>query len=105
MNDLLKGYSSNFASNKKFNMKFHSKKDHQQSITILSKHWSRSRGEYAFLRKIKSAEVLSEKLEYDSRLVVNRLGTFYIRIPQPLNIRTENQGPTQSEDAVIALDS
>jgi len=104
MNDLLKGYSSNFASNKKFNMKFRSKKDHQQSITILSKHWSRSRGEYAFLHKIKSAEVLPEKLEYDSRLVINRLGKFYICIPQPLNIRTENQGPTQSEDAVIALD-
>ena len=39
MNDLLKGYSSNFATNhKKFNMKFRSKKDSQQSITVLSKH-------------------------------------------------------------------
>src|SRR5205814_3181486 len=39
MNDLLKGYSSNFAANrKKFNMKFRSKKDSQQSITVLSKH-------------------------------------------------------------------
>ena len=47
MNDLLKGYSSNFAANcKKFNMKFRSKKDPQQSIAILSKHWGKSRGEY-----------------------------------------------------------
>ena len=39
MNDLLKGYSSNFAAKrKKFNMKFRSKKDSQQSITVLSKH-------------------------------------------------------------------
>ena len=47
MNDLLKGYSSNFAANrKKFKMKLRSKKDPQQSITILSKHWGKSCGEY-----------------------------------------------------------
>jgi len=39
MNDLLKGYSSNFAAkHKKFKMKFRSKKDSHQSITVLSKH-------------------------------------------------------------------
>lgn len=98
MNDLLKGYSSNFAANrKKFNMKHRSKKDPQQSIAILSKHWSKSRGEYAFLHHIKSAESLPKQLEYDSRLVVNRLGEFYICIPQPLNIRTESQGSLFSE--------
>ena len=54
MNDLLKEYSSNFAANrKKFKMKLRSKKDPQQSITILSKHWDKSRGEYSFLSKIK----------------------------------------------------
>jgi len=67
MNDLLKGYSSNFAANrKKFNMKFRSKKDSQQSITVLSKHWGKSRGEYSFLHKIKSSEPLPKKLEHDS---------------------------------------
>ncbi|CAI2199238.1 8443_t:CDS:2, partial [Funneliformis geosporum] len=40
INDLLKGYSSNFAAKrKKFKMKFCSKKDSHQSITVLSKHW------------------------------------------------------------------
>ncbi|CAG8745236.1 8698_t:CDS:2, partial [Gigaspora rosea] len=40
MNDLLKGYATNFAANRKnFKMKFRSKKDPQQSIAILSKHW------------------------------------------------------------------
>ena len=74
MNDLLKGYSSNFAAKrKKFKMKFRSKKDSQQSITILSKHWGKSRGEYSFLPNIKSSEPLPRKLEYDSHLVVNRL--------------------------------
>ena len=70
-------------------MKLRSKKDPQQSITILSKHWGKSRGEYAFLSKIKSAEPLPNKLEYDSRLVMNRLG----ELPRPLEIRAENQGP------------
>jgi hypothetical protein len=94
MNDLLKGYSSNFAANrKKFKMKFRSKKDSQQSITVLSKHWGRSRGEYSFLSKIKSSEPLPNKLEYDSRLVMNRLGEYYLCIPRPLEIRAENQGP------------
>ena len=94
MNDLLKGYSSNFAANrKKFNMKFRSKKDSQQSIAILSKHWGRLRGEYSFLHKIKSSEPLPEKLKYDSRLVLNRLGEYYLCIPRPLEIRAENQGP------------
>lgn len=94
MNDLLKGYSTNFATNrKKFKMKFRSKKDPHQSIVIHSKHWGKSRGEYSFLPKMKSAEPLPNKLEYDSRLVVNQLGEFYLCIPRPLEIRAENQGP------------
>ena len=35
---------------------------------------------------------------------MNWLGEFYLCIPQPLEIWAENQDPTQSEDAVIALD-
>ena len=94
MNDLLKGYSSNFAANrKKFNMKFRSKKDSQQSITVLSKHWGKSRGEYSFLPKIKSSEPLPKNLEYDSCLVMNRLGEYYLCIPRPLEIQAKNQGP------------
>jgi len=93
MNDLLKGYSSNFAANrKKFKMKLRSKKDPQQSIMILSKCWGKSRGEYSFFPKIKP-EPLPYKLEYYSRLVMNRLGEYYLCIPRPLDIQAENQGP------------
>ncbi|GBC05058.1 hypothetical protein RclHR1_00600021 [Rhizophagus clarus] len=107
MNDLLKGYSTNFATNrKKFKMKFRSKKDPHQSIVIHSKHWGKSRGEYSFLPKMKSAEPLPNKLEYDSRLVVNQLGEFYLCIPRPLEIRAENQGPMFQKEGseVISLD-
>ena len=91
MNDLLKGYSTNFAANrKKFNMKFRSKKDPHQSIVIHSKHWGKSHGEFSFLSKMKLAEPLPNKLEYDSCLVVNQLGEFYLCIPRPLEIRAEN---------------
>ncbi|RHZ54909.1 hypothetical protein Glove_421g12 [Diversispora epigaea] len=83
--------SSNFASDKKFKMEFRSKKNPRQSIVIHSQHWGRSRGEYSFLPKIKSAESLPEKLGYDS------LGEFYLCMPKPLEIRTENQGPLFSE--------
>ncbi|RHZ90027.1 hypothetical protein Glove_9g275 [Diversispora epigaea] len=104
MNNLLKSYSSNFAAKqKKFKMKFRSKKDQQQSIAILSKHWDKSKGVYTFLCKMKSAKNLLAELHYDSRLVMNQLGEFYLCIPQPLEIWAKNQGPTQS-DAVIALD-
>jgi hypothetical protein len=41
---------------------------------------------------MKSAEPLPNKLEYDSRLVVNRLGEFYLCIPRTLEIQAENQG-------------
>ncbi|CAG8829974.1 17221_t:CDS:2, partial [Racocetra persica] len=59
MNDLLKGYASNFAANRKnFKMKFCSKKDPQQSIAILFKHWGKSCGEFSFLHKMNSAESL-----------------------------------------------
>lgn len=99
MNDLLKGYASNFAAKRKnFKMKFRSKKDPQSSIAILSKHWGRSRGEFSFLHKMNSAEPLPKQLEYDSRLVINRLGEFYLCIPEPLKIRAENQGPLFSEN-------
>ena len=53
---------------------------------VLSKHWGKSRGEYSFLPKIKSSEPLSKKLEYDSRLVMNRLGEYYLCIPKSYTI-------------------
>ncbi|GBB95779.1 hypothetical protein RclHR1_02610016 [Rhizophagus clarus] len=68
MNDLLKGYSTNFATN---------------------------------------PEPLPNKLEYDSRLVMNQLGEFYLCIPRLLEIRAENQGPMFQKEGsgVISLDS
>uniref|UniRef100_U9V5E2 Uncharacterized protein n=1 Tax=Rhizophagus irregularis (strain DAOM 181602 / DAOM 197198 / MUCL 43194) TaxID=747089 RepID=U9V5E2_RHIID len=62
MNDLIKVYSSTFASGiKRFTMRYRSKKDRQQSITIKSKHWDRKKVSTLFCGR-------------------------------PLELRTENQG-------------
>ncbi|CAG8481110.1 uncharacterized protein OCT59_002870 [Rhizophagus irregularis] len=116
MSDLLKAYNSTFATGiKGFTMKYRSKKDKQQSITIESKHWGRKKGEYSFLWKIKSSRPIpstllrTQRVGYDSRLVMNRLGEFYLCIPKPLELRTENQGPfivneEQRRTKLISLD-
>ncbi|CAG8757958.1 4627_t:CDS:2, partial [Racocetra persica] len=78
--------------------KFCSTKDPQQSIAILSKHWGKSSGEFSFLHKMHLAESLPKKLDYNSCLVINRFGEFYFCIPEPLEIRAENQGPLFSEN-------
>src|SRR5437016_9403055 len=42
---------------------------------------------------IKSSEQIPEKMEYDCRLTINRLGEFYLCIPRPLEIKADNQDP------------
>ncbi|CAG8823451.1 15649_t:CDS:1, partial [Gigaspora rosea] len=79
-------------------MKFHSKKDPQQSIAILFKYWDKFHSEFLFLHKINLAESLSKKLEYDSHFVINHLSEFYLCIPEPLKIQAENQGSLFSEN-------
>ncbi|RIB26839.1 hypothetical protein C2G38_2162191 [Gigaspora rosea] len=67
MNDLLKGYTSNFATKCKF--------------------WD----EYSFLHKINSAKSFPKQYKYNSCLVINHLGEFYLSILEPLKIKTKNQ--------------
>jgi hypothetical protein len=90
MNNLLKVYKSNFAKGDKFQIKYRKKKDERESIPILNKHWSRKSGVYSFLSRMKSAEPLTDKLQYDSRLIRTRLGHYYLCVSKPLEIRSEN---------------
>jgi hypothetical protein len=41
---------------------------------------------------MKSAEPLTDKLQYDSRLIRTRLGHYYLCVSKPLEIRSKNQG-------------
>jgi putative transposase len=73
MNDLLKAYKTCIASKKKFEIKFKSKKDRKDSIVIHSKHYTQIRGQYSFIKRMKSSEKLPLKIDYDARLIRDKL--------------------------------
>jgi putative transposase len=108
MDDLLKAYASGFArrknDKKSFKLGFRSRKTaFQESIVVHHKHYKNKTGTYAFLKKLRSAEPLPEDLIYDSRLVLERrTNAFYLCIPMPLVVRSENQAPATKR--IIALD-
>ncbi|KAK9363877.1 putative transposase DNA-binding domain-containing protein, partial [Lipomyces starkeyi] len=108
MHDLVKAYDSAHARYKNDNnvfkiikIKHRSRtKCRQESIVIHHKHWSRGRGKYAFLRKMKSAEPLPKELSHDSRLVYQRTtGHYYLCVPM---ISQVHEGPASGR--LISLD-
>lgn len=101
MIDLIKGFSVNFGSEKKFKMKFRSKKDGQQSIVIHHKHFKHKKGDYAFIKHMKTAEPLPS-VNHDSIITLDKLKRYFICIPVDLEIRSENQRPKTKN--VISLD-
>ena len=121
MNDLIKAYSNYFKKKKeekgkemkrkkrKNPIEYRSKKNESESIVIHSKHWKKS-GIFhpTFFGKepIRGSEPLPDKLYYDSRIQRNRLGEFYLCIPMPLEIRSDNQTPKwkKIEDGILAID-
>jgi len=101
MIDLIKGFSVNFGNEKKFKMKFRSKRDRQQSIVIHHKHFKHKKGAYAFIKDMKTAEPLPS-VNHDSRIILDKLKRYFICIPIDLEIRSENQRPKTKN--VISLD-
>jgi hypothetical protein len=97
MNGVLKAYKSNLAKGVKFDIKIRSKKDEQQSVDALNKHWLKKKEVFSFLRTIKSAEALPYDLVYDSRLIKTRTGHYYLCVPKPLEVRSESQAPIFNE--------
>lgn len=107
MMDVLNAYKSNFAKKRKdpshqFEIKFRSRRAESQAITIHSKHWKgagvfypRSFGK----QPIKAAESLPRDLVYDTKLVKDRLGRFYLCQILPLE-----EVQNTPEEKVIALD-
>lgn len=105
--DFIKSYKNPKPGKKR---KFRSKKDKSQSITIHSKHYKHKRGVYGnLIRNLKASEKLPDKIDYDSRIIRNKLGEFYICIPCILKIKPENQGPIFTNEqaecrGVVSLD-
>lgn len=105
MNDVLLAYKTNFAAKrKKFVINFKSRKASSDSIVIGSRQWKK--GGIPFPRffgktPLKTTEPIPEKLDYDCRLQRTSSGNFFLCIPRPLEIRSENQAP---KNKLIALD-
>ena len=114
MADVLKAIQSNLAAKReRFNLKFRSRKDEHQSISVLKKHWNHTRGVYSHVlnsTNLKSPEKLPDALECDSRLIRTRLGHYYLCLPMELKVSSaENQGTagamqTSCVDGIISLD-
>jgi putative transposase len=114
MADVVKAIQSNFAAKReRFDLKFRSRRDECQSISVLKKHWNHARGVYSQVlnsRRLRSAEKLPDVLECDSRLIRTRLGHYYLCLPMELKVSgAENQGAavtvqTACVDGIISLD-
>ncbi|KAG2374051.1 hypothetical protein C9374_011130 [Naegleria lovaniensis] len=87
----------------KFMIHFRRKKDRKDHFILHCKHWKSKKGQYSFIRNIKSAEPLPKELQYNSVIIKNKLNHYYLCIPQVLDIRGENQAP-QHSGQVEALD-
>ena len=83
-----------------FRMKYRSKKDRIQTISILARDWNRNRGEYAFLKDIVTSEQ-SLKVNNMVNITMNHLGHFYLCVSVPLDI-IDNQDDVRGK--VISLD-
>jgi putative transposase len=107
MNDFIKAYSTQkmlVAQGKRkcFTMKFRSKR-RDQSIAVLSKHWKpRHYFDPANFvgAPLVAAEPLPPTLKYDSRLIRDKCGRYFLCIPQALD---DYLAHTQ-ENEIIALD-
>ena len=93
-----------------FKLKLRSRKDPQQTIDVLKKHWNtHKRGAFAAIfraNKLRQAPGdrwhIPDKLYADSKLTLDRLGRYYLCIPMPIEKkRGENQA---SRLPVAAID-
>jgi len=98
MRDLLKNIKSNNEKSKtqgcKFKMKFKCKKDKNDSISVLGKKWNKNDNFYSSIfniDNINSTEPLPKELKYTSRLKKSPLNKYYLCIPKPLGLQSENQ--------------
>jgi putative transposase len=92
-------------------LKFRSRKDKVQGISVLKKNWGHKRKNSKFRdvfnsHVLRSCEALPAKLQHDSRLTRNRLGHYYLCLPMPIETMSENQAPSfqAAQHATMSLD-
>ncbi|CAG8723819.1 1168_t:CDS:2, partial [Dentiscutata heterogama] len=83
-----------------FRMKYKTKKDRSQTISILARDWNRKKGKYAFLKTVIVSERPPE-INHTVNITMNRLGHFYMCVSIPLDV-SDNQDGVKGK--VISLD-
>ena len=86
--------------------KFRSKKDKQQTLVIRGRDWNRKSGHYSNIfskNKILASEELPTTIESEFRVILDRLGHYYLCIPRQVKKASENQAP-RSHHGVVSLD-
>lgn len=97
--DFIHNLKTNFAKGDKFQLKFQSRKNGNESISVLAKKWNKDCTFYSSIFKpsvLKSSEPLPEKLLYTSRFKKTDTGKYFICIPEPLQVKSENQAPEKN---------
>lgn len=98
--------ASNSSATTTCHFKYRSKRDKQQSIVVRGRDWNRTRGMYSDVlgkNVMNSSEELPEEMEADFRVVLDRLGHYYICIPRQVAIWSDDQAP-KSHHGTVSMD-
>lgn len=102
LRDLLHNYKTNFEKFKKtkkpFELKYKSKKDSINSISVLGKHWNKENSVFSdvFTSTLNCEKNLPKTLDYTSRLIKTKLNEYFICIPQLRKIDKKRSGDNQT---------
>lgn len=92
--DFIKNVKSNKEKQQDFKIHFKSKRFKKHvSLSVLSKKWNKKNNFYSCVFKpeiLKSSEKLPINLKYTSRLVFTETNKYYLCIPKPLELQSEN---------------
>jgi len=117
--DIANAVMSNKAKQKKnpkhrYELQFRSRKDKQQTLILLKKHWTRKRGQYTdcglsyasyHVAGSRSTEPLPKQLACDSHLIRDRLGKFYLCLSELAAQNDEDEGERKTPPAkFVAID-
>ena len=99
MRDYWKNVKTNEAKGGNFKIQFQSRKTESAkgtSLSVLCKKWNKANNFYCSIfnpGKLKSSEPLPDKLGYTCRLQKTPTKKYYLCVPEPLQVKSENQAP------------
>ncbi|NBU33979.1 hypothetical protein EB077_01455 [bacterium] len=97
LRDLLHNIKTNMEKGDKFEIKYKTKKMEKvknESLSVLAKKWGKKNTFYSSIfnsHVLKSSEIIPKELNYTSRLVKTPTNKYFLTIPKPLEIVSENQ--------------